>query len=130
MGDRDSERRGNCACVSQHGLGLRLKKRSFLTMSRFHARARGLVAFALLVALVAALPRGSSKESDRPLRRRNLQSSFTREKKLEWFRLADLDRQGWPEMFSVDQDTKKEITIGGVTENPWGTLCTSVAECL
>ncbi|QDZ19259.1 hypothetical protein HOP50_02g17740 [Chloropicon primus] len=99
-------------------------------MSRFHARARELAALALLAALIAMLPGGSSGESHGPLRRRTLQSSFTREKKLEWFRLADLDRQGWPEMFSVDQDTKKEIIIGGVTENPWGTLCTSVAECL
>ena len=32
-------------------------------------------------------------------------------------------------MFSVDQQTKKEIIIGAATENPWGTLCNSIAEC-
>ena len=43
--------------------------------------------------------------------------------------LLDKDRRSWPELFSVDQDTRKEMIIGVVTENPWGTLCNSISEC-
>ena len=43
--------------------------------------------------------------------------------------IPDKDRREWPEMFSVDQATKKEMIIGGVAQNPWKTLCNSVAEC-
>jgi len=79
----------------------------------------------LLLALVGAEASLEHRES----RRRILQSGVSRQELLEWFRAADADKLAWPEMFSVDQDTKKEVVIGVVTENPWGTLCNSIAEC-
>lgn len=36
----------------------------------------------------------------------------------------------WPEPFNVDQETMKEMIPGAVAENPLGTLCSSVSDCI
>lgn len=140
------------------------------------ARAVTRAAFAavLCLALLAGRCCRGAVPQESNSRRRILQSGFSREAQLEWFRSAgmrrhfppplfkkkksipcsfpspslcpeltsrprkhtqptsaapDADVQGWTEMFSVDQQTKKEIIIGAAAENPWGTLCNSIAEC-
>mmetsp|Transcript_11655 Transcript_11655/g.29678 ORF Transcript_11655/g.29678 Transcript_11655/m.29678 type:complete len:104 (-) Transcript_11655:82-393(-) len=90
-----------------------------------------LVALGLLLCRAAEAACDSCQDlSDaRPSNRRKLLETGSQAEKAAWYRLADSDEQSWSEMFSVDQSTQKEMINGAVAENPWGTLCSSIAEC-
>ena len=112
---KEKEKRGMRRIVTEAERRLNGARHASESVREMAARALTL-AFVLLVGVAVS--------------RACLVEATTDSRQKQWYRKADEDVRAWPEMFSVDQDTKKEMIIGSVTENPWGTLCTSIDECL